>query len=222
MPTTPDLRPALRFLDELARHNQRDWFEAHRPDYEAARGAFEALLEEIIDAFRQGDGLGGLTARDCVARIHRDVRFSKDKSPYKTNLAAVIATGGWRNSVHGYYLHLEPHGCSLVGGGLHDPTPQQLERFRQAVAADPAALRKATSGKVFVEIFGEIEGERLKTAPRGWDPAHPEIATLRLKQVLAMRRLSDEQMTSPDLAAQLIRACRALRPFLDWLAAISA
>ena len=220
MPATPALRPALLFLDELARHNQREWFDAHRADYESARGAFETFVEELIDAFRTTDGLGSLTARDCVARIHRDVRFSKDKSPYKTNLAAVIAPGGWRGSAHGYYIHLEPGGRSLLGGGLHDPSSAELERFRQAVARDPATFRKATHGKAFVEIFGEIEGERLKTAPRGWDPAHPEIATLRLKQVLALRSLTDEQMTSPDLVAQLIRACRALRPFLDWLAAI--
>ncbi|MFA7332022.1 MAG: DUF2461 domain-containing protein [Candidatus Delongbacteria bacterium] len=219
MPATPDLRPALLFLDELARHNQRDWFEAHRSDYEAARGAFEGLIGQVITAFRQADGLGELAARDCVARLHRDVRFSKDKSPYKTNLAALVAPGGWRATAHGYFFHLEPGGRSLLGGGLHDPSPAQLDSFRRAVAQDPAAFRKATGGKVFTEIFGEIVGERLKTAPRGWDPAHPEIATLRLKQVLAVRYLSDEQMCAPDLAAQLIRGCRALRPFLDWLTA---
>lgn len=219
MPAAPDLRPALRFLDELARHNRRDWFAAHRADHEAARDAFAAFLEVIIAAFRASDGLGGLTARECMTRIHRDVRFSQDKSPYKTNLAAVVAPGGWKGSARGYYIHLEPGGRSLLGGGLHNPTAPELARFRQAVLKDPASFRRATHGKAFTEIFGEIVGERLKTAPRGHDPAHPEIATLRLKQVLALRYLSDEQMTAPDAAVQLIRACRALRPFLDWLAA---
>ena len=216
---TQDLSIALRFLDQLARNNRREWFEAHRADYEAARAAFESLVGELVAAFRQSDGLGGLAARDCVARIHRDVRFSKDKSPYKTNLGAVVAPGGWRSSAHGYYIHLEPGGRSLLGGGLHNPSPLELERFRQAVAADPASFHRATHGKAFREIFGDIEGQRLKTAPRGWDPAHPQIETLRLKQVLALRWLTDEQMCAADLTAHLIRACRALRPFLDWLAA---
>lgn len=217
-----DLRPALRFLDELSRHNQREWFEAHRADCERAREAFGALIGRIIDAFRDTDGLGALEAKDCLARLHRDVRFSKDKSPYKTNFAALVAPGGWRSTGFGYFFHLQPGGRSLVGAGLHDPTTTQLDAFRRAVDTDPAAYRKATSGKVFREVFGEITGERLKTAPRGWDPAHPEIGTLRLKQVLAIRHLSDEQMTSPDAAAQLVRACRALRPFLAWLSASQA
>jgi uncharacterized protein (TIGR02453 family) len=214
-----NLSIALRFLDQLARNNRREWFEAHRADYEVARAAFESLVGELVAAFRRSDDLGGLAVRDCVARIHRDVRFSKDKSPYKTNLGAVVAPGGWRSSAHGYYIHLEPGGRSLLGGGLHSPSPLELERFRQAVAADPASFHRATHGKAFREIFGDVEGQRLKTAPRGWDPAHPQIETLRLKQVLALRWLTDEQMCSADLTAHLVRACKALRPFLDWLAA---
>jgi uncharacterized protein (TIGR02453 family) len=214
-----DLRPALRFLEELSRHNQREWFEANRAGYEEARAAFLVFVGRIIDAFRDTDGLGPLEARDCVARLHRDVRFSKDKSPYKTNFAALVAPGGWRGGPFGYFFHLQPGGRSLVGAGLHDPTPAQLAAFRKALAEDPAAFRKATSGKVFREIFGEVQGERLKTAPRGWDPAHPQLELLRLKQVLALRYLTDEQMASPDVAVELVRACRSLRPFLDWLSA---
>ncbi len=217
-----DLRPALSFLDELSRHNQREWFEAHRAGHETARAAFEGLVAQIVDAFRASDGLGDLSAKECLARLHRDVRFSKDKSPYKTNFAALVAPGGWRGGPFGYFFHLQPGGRSLAGAGLHDPTPAQLDAFRKAVAADPAGFRKATGGKVFREIFGEVQGERLKTAPRGWDPAHPQIDLLRLKQVLAIRYLTDEQMTSPNVAAELIRACRALRPFLDWLRATGA
>lgn len=212
-----DLRPALRFLEELSRHNQREWFEAHRDGYEEARSAFLDFVGRIIDAFRDTDGLGALEAKDCVARLHRDVRFSKDKSPYKTNFAALVAPGGWRGEAFGYFFHVQPGGRSLVGAGLHDPTPAQLDAFRRSVAADPAAFRKATGGKIFREVFGEISGERLKTAPRGWDPAHPQIELLRLKQVLALRYLTDGQMTAPDVVPQLVRACRSLRPFLDWL-----
>lgn len=217
MPASPDLGAVLVYLDGLGRNNNKAWFEEHRPAYESARRAFEQFIDGLVDVFRAPDGLGDLAARDCMARIHRDVRFSKDKSPYKTNFGALIAPGGWRTTTHGYYVSIEPRDRSMAAGGLYSPTPAQLEQFRRAIAADAAAFRRVTHAKAFVETFGEVEGERLKTVPRGYDRDHAEIALLRLKQVTVVHRYSDRQVRAGDFFEGVVGACRAMRPFLNYL-----
>ena len=218
MPATLNLEPALSFLDELRQNNNKAWFDSHRPAYEAARGAFEHLINDVIDEFRVSDNLQGLAAKNCIARIYRDVRFAKDKTPYKTNLGAMIAPGGWKTTAFGYYIGVEPHGQSIVAGGLYAPTPEQLNRFRQAIDEDAATFKKVTHAKDFVEVFGEIDGDRLKTAPKGYDRAHPELALLQLKQITAVHRFSDQEVLAPAFVGQVIVACRAMRLFLDYLA----
>jgi uncharacterized protein (TIGR02453 family) len=220
MTTQPDLEPVLRFLAELSQNNQKAWFDQHRPDYESARGAFERLVNELIDEFRVSDGLQSLTARDCMPRINRDIRFSKDKSPYKTNLGAYIAPGGWKSVMaarSGYYLSIEPGGRSMVAGGLHMPTPEQLSYFRQEIDQDASEFKALTNSPDFVTAFGAVGGERLKTAPQGYDRSHPEIALLQLKQVTVTHNFTDPQVLALDFAAQAASLCRAMRPFLDYL-----
>lgn len=217
MPSTPDLGMILRFLSDLRQNNNKAWFDEHRPDYEKARQAFYQFIDDLIDEFRISDQLHDLQAKDCVARIYRDLRFSKDKSPYKTNLGAIIAPGGWNPRTLGYYVSIEPHDQSLVAGGLHEPNPEQLYHFRQAIVRDADAFHAVTGAPDFVAEFGAVEGERLKTAPKGYDPAHPEIETLRLKQVTAFHHFSDQYVLASDFEEQVIQACRAMRPFLDYL-----
>lgn len=222
MPTTLNLKPALGFLDELSQHNDRIWFNEHRPAYNTARSLFEHFVDDIIDELRPGDHLQGLSARDCIARIYRDIRFSNDKSPYKTNLGAMITPGGWGSGWLGYYVSLQPHGQSMVAGGLYNPNPEQLTRFRQAINQDATRFKELIRAQDFVEAFGEIEGERLKTAPKGYDREHPEIKLLQLKQITAVRRFSDEEVLADDFAGQVIIKCHTLRPFLDYLTHVLA
>ncbi|HSN75410.1 MAG TPA: DUF2461 domain-containing protein, partial [Anaerolineae bacterium] len=215
--TTPNLDPGLSFLDDLSQNNNKHWFDQNRPAYAAARSAFEQFVDGVIDAFREVDNLQDLAARECMPRINRDVRFSKDKSPYKTNLGALVAPGGWRATAQGYYISLQPHGQSMAAGGLYDPTPQQLDRFRQAIDRDAAAFRQVTQAPDFVDIFGAVEGARLKTAPKGYDRDHPTIDLLQLKQILVMRRFADQEVLAPDFAGRVVAACWAMRPFLKYL-----
>ena len=217
MENTNQFGPVLGFLDELSRNNNRTWFEQHRPDYQAARAAFEQFVDGIIDEFRASDQLEGLSARECIARIFRDIRFSKDKTPYKTNLAALIAPGGWRGSAFGYYLSLAPHDQTIAAGGLHAPTPEQLNRFRQVIDRDASAFKEITQARGFVSVFGALEGERLKTAPKGYDRAHPEIELLQLKQVMAFHRFTDREVLAGDFSEKVVSTCQAMRPFLDYL-----
>jgi uncharacterized protein (TIGR02453 family) len=220
MPTSPNLDAVLRFLDELSQNNNKPWFEAHRPAYESARAAFEQFVDGLIDEFRGPDNLQGLSARNCIARIHRDIRFSKDKSPYKTNLGAMIAPGGWKTTALGYYIHLEPGARSMVAGGLYNPTAEQLQRFRQAIDAHAGRFKEVTGAQAFVRTFGNLAGERLKTAPKGFDRSHPEIALLQLKQITAIHHFSDQEVLAPDFADQVASACRAMKPFLETLEGI--
>jgi uncharacterized protein (TIGR02453 family) len=209
--------PVLAFLDDLSAHNSRDWFEENRPAYESARCTFEGFIDHLIDVFRTSDDLQGLSARECVTRIHRDIRFSRDKTPYHTAFSAIIAPGGKKSSLQGYYVSVAPRGQTLVAGGLHIPTPEQLGRFRQAIDHDAASFKVITGNKAFIQQFGKIAGERLKTAPKGYDRAHPEIELLQLKEVTVLHYFIDQEVLAGDFPEKAVTVCRAMRPFLDYL-----
>ncbi len=217
METAINLGPTLSFLDNLSKHNNKAWFDKNRPAYEDARDMFERFISYLIDELRASDHLQGLLARDCIARINRDIRFAKDKSPYKTNLWATIAPGGRKATRLGYHISVGPQRQSLVAGGLYMPTPEQLTRFRQAINKDAAGLKMITRAQAFVEYFGRIEGEKLKTAPQGYNRAHPEIELLQLKQVTVVHYFSDDEVLAHDLPKQVVTVCRAMKPFLDYL-----
>jgi uncharacterized protein (TIGR02453 family) len=217
MVSTLTLEPILGFLNELSQNNNKVWFESHRTTYASARNTFEQLINDLIDEFRVSDQLQDLSAKDCIARIYRDIRFSKDKSPYKTNMAAIIGPGGWKPTQLGYYISIAPRGQSMVAGGLYNPTSEQLNRFRQAIDRNPSIFKKLTHAKNFVETFGEVQGERLKSAPKGYDPSHPEIALLQLKQITVVRSFSDTEVLTQDFSGQVASTCRTMKPFLDYL-----
>jgi uncharacterized protein (TIGR02453 family) len=212
-----DFLPILNFLDNLSQNNYKPWFDSHRADYESAREIFNQFIDYLIDERRAPDNLQGLSAKACVARIYRDIRFSHDKSPYHTNFSAILAPGGRKSVTQGYYVSIQPHGQSMVAGGLYMPTPQQLERFRQAIDRHAGEFKAITGDPAFVEQFGKIEGERLKTAPKGYDRAHPEIELLQLKQVTAYHHFTDQQVLAGDFPTKVLGACRVIKPFVDYL-----
>jgi uncharacterized protein (TIGR02453 family) len=217
MSPATDLHPTFRFLAELRKHNNREWFEKHRDDYEDAQGRFEALVNQIIAGLSPVDDLAGLQAKDCVMRIFRDVRFSKDKSPYKTNMAANISPGGRKSHKLGYHLSLAPGGESIIAGGIYMPEPAQLNRLRDAIARDAAPLKALAQDKNFKKYFGQLEGEKVKTFPQGYDRDHPDIELLKFKQFLAIHRLPDEVVLGTRFAAHAIKVCAAMRPFNEYL-----
>lgn len=215
-----NLEPILTFLVNIGNNNNKIWFDQNRQDYEAARDAFESFVNLLIDEFRVSDDLQDLTARDCVSRIYRDIRFSKDKSPYKTNMWATIAPGGKKATRMGYHFAIQPHGRSIIASGMWEPTPDQLSRFRQAIDHDAAKFKQITRTKSFLDYFGGIEGEKLKTAPQGYDRSHPEIELLQYKQILLAHYFSDEQVLADDFLGQVTAGCRAMRPLVDYLNSI--
>lgn len=216
MATTAGLQPVLGFLSELEQNNNKPWFEQHRAEYEHARTLFEHFVDAVIEGIGAFEDLGGLSAKDCLFRMHRDVRFAQDKSPYKTGMGASIGYGGRHASIP-YYVHIEPGGRSMVAGGLYAPTPDQLSRLRHAIGADARPLKQALADPAFVACYGALEGERVKTAPQGFARDHPEIELLKWKQFITSRRLSDAEVAAPGLAARVARDLRTLKPLLDTL-----
>jgi uncharacterized protein (TIGR02453 family) len=217
MATIPRLQPTLDFLQALQAHNNKPWFEKHRADYEAARQAYEDFVDDFIEEFRAIEDFANLTAKDCVFRIYRDVRFAKDKSPYKPNMGAAIALGGKHSLRAPYYIHVEPPDKSFLAGGAYMPTPDQLAAIRREIDRNPSGLKAALGSKPFKKYCGSLAGEQLKTPPRGYPADHPEIELLQHKQFITMHHLSDKEVLSPRLLKHTVAVFAAQKPLLDWL-----
>ncbi len=217
-----DLKPVLVFLSGLQKNNNKVWFEKNRVAYENAKALFEAFVDQLISGLGFIEDMKGVTSKDCVMRIYRDIRFSKDKTPYKINMGASIGPGGKKSWRQQYYLHLEPHNASMVAGGLHSPESGQIIKFRTAINLNARPFKAVVNAKAFKQYFGTVEGEKLKTAPQGFDRDHPEIELLRMKDVTAIHRLSDEKVLAPNFSVHVIQAFTAMKPFLDYLTSVTA
>jgi len=211
------LQPTLDFLLALQKHNNKPWFDAHREAYQAAKQRFVDFVDTFIDEFRSIEDFADLSAKDCLFRINRDVRFAKDKSPYKPNMGASIALGGKHSIRAPYYIHLEPPDKSFLAGGLYAPTPEQLAAIRKAIDRDPEPLKAAINHRAFKKYFGTLSGEKLKTPPRGYASDHPEIELLKFKQFITIHPLSDKNVLAPRLLSHTVEVFAALKPLLDWL-----
>jgi len=221
MKTRPDMLPVLSFLKALKGNNNREWFQAHRAVFEAAQIQFEAYIGLLINELSPTESLEGLTPKDCIFRLSRDLRFTKDKTPYKPYMSAYIAPGGRKSRRLGYYVHIEPGDQSMVGGGLHQPEPQQLAAWRAAIDEAPEPFLEIVSSKSFLQHFGAVQGERLKTAPQGYPKDHPNLELLRLKSVTVSRSLSDAEVESPRLVEETLAILKAMRPFVRYLDSLS-
>ncbi|HZV69155.1 MAG TPA: DUF2461 domain-containing protein [Saprospiraceae bacterium] len=204
----------VKFLKDLGKNNNREWFLAHKDQYEAALDNVKKFKDEVVRGLNKKD----VVEDGKVFRIYRDVRFSKDKTPYKTNLGThfIRATKARRG---GYYLHLEP-GESFVGGGFWEPEPADLKRIRDEFAHDDKIIRKIIGQKKFLQYFGSINGDELKTAPSGYDKDHPAIDLIRKKQFTIGRKFIDKEVTSPDFLKEVILTFEAMRPFFDYMSEI--
>jgi uncharacterized protein (TIGR02453 family) len=216
METKIDLKPVLAFINDLERNNDREWFKAHRADYDLARERFEEFVAALISKLARTEPLGNLDPKDCIFRIHRDMRFSKDKTPYKTHFGAYIAPGGRQSRRMGFYVHIENYG-SFFAGGMHHPESKQLAAFREAIDRDATEFKGILSEKSFRSTFGEVEGDKLKTMPRGYPKDHPEAEILRLKSIVAVRNIDNGQVASSGIVGVAMETFTAMKPFLDYL-----
>lgn len=217
MNSKPNMQPVLKFLRGLKTNNHREWFEAHRSEYEAARAEFEQYVLALISALARTESLGGVTPKDCIFRLNRDLRFTKDKTPYKPFMSAYIAPGGRKSRRMGYYVHIQPGNHSMFAGGLHEPEPSQILAWRRAIDRDARPFKRIVSQSGFRKYFGGVGGERLKSAPKGYEKDHPELDLLRLKSITVTRTLPDAKITSPRLIEETLATFKVMRPFLRYL-----
>lgn len=215
------LQPAtLSFLKQLKKHNDKTWFDAHRAQFEAARDDFASFIEELIARHGVRDeGIRELKAKDCIFRIYRDVRFSKDKSPYKTNFGAAFQKGGKKSPLAGYYFHLSADGDSFAGGGLWMPLPDDLKKVRQEIDYCWDEFRGIVGSKGFKAHFGDLQrGEySLSTMPKGYEKENPAAGYLKLKCFVAVKAFSEEDLFGPGLVKRTLKTFETLQPLLAFI-----
>ncbi|HEX6333650.1 MAG TPA: DUF2461 domain-containing protein [Flavisolibacter sp.] len=210
----------LKFLSGLKKNNNKVWFDNHRAAYEAARIDFSNFIQLIIDSIQKTDTtITGLTARDCMFRINRDIRFSKDKKPYKTNFGASIKRGGRKSPFAGYYFHCEP-GNSFAGGGLWMPENDVLKNVRQEIDYNVDEFLSIIRAPSFRKVYGDLyagEDISLSTMPRGYEKDHPQGRYLKLKCFIAETPVSDDELVSSKLHKKTRQAFEALQPLLHFI-----
>ena len=210
-----NIQVILDFLKQLKANNNREWFAAHKDSYLEAKKSFEELVTTLIPKIGEIDeDVKYLTPPECIYRIYRDVRFSPDKSPYKTYFGAYMAPRGGRKSIlGGYYVHLEPDSC-MLGGGIYCPEPGALKKIRQSVYENYDELEEILNDPQFVSVFGKMySDESLKKAPAGFPADFKGMEHLKFKHFLASHFLTDSAVLKEDLTVYAPEVFKALRPF---------
>jgi len=207
----------LNFLGELAENNNREWFHDNKPRYDECRQKVLFLTEVLINELGEFDTqIRGLQAKDCMYRIFRDVRFSKDKRPYKTNFGSFICKGGRRSVNPGYYFHIEPGG-SFIGGGIFKPQSEQLRAIRNYLAEHGDEFMELTSSPDFKREFPEMYDDKLKTAPKGFPKDHEFIQLLRYKSFIFSKSFADSTVTGDRFVEKIVAGFETLQPVNSFL-----
>jgi uncharacterized protein (TIGR02453 family) len=212
---------SLIFLKNLKKNNNKEWFEANREKYIEAKNNFEEFITILLEKMVLFDSdLKDLSAKDCIFRINRDVRFSKDKTPYKISRSASFNKAGKKSINAGYYFHLQPDGNSFVGGGLWMPQSTELKKLRQEIDYCFPEFKKIISAASFKKHYRELEKEEkqmLVNIPKGYHKENPAIDFLRMKSFVATRNMSDAEILSADLLDQTIQSFKALMPLVKFI-----
>lgn len=208
------LSPAvLAYLKKLDSNNNREWFTENKKEYELASAHMESFADELLYGLQQIDDIETPTGKKSLYRIYRDVRFSKDKTPYKKSMSGSFkrATAAKRG---GYYFHIEP-GTIMIGGGFWGPNKEDLQLLREQIAQDSQPLRSVLTSQDFKANFGSLLGEQLKTAPKGFPKDHDEIDLLRYKQFIVRKDFSEKEALSEGFSDKVVEGLAAMIPFFD-------
>ncbi|MFD2550896.1 DUF2461 domain-containing protein [Bizionia sediminis] len=202
----------FQFLSALEKNNNRDWFAEHKPAFQWAQKNVKQTVLTVFNNLKQLDDITDYK----MFRIYRDVRFSKNKLPYKTHFSASFqrrkpALRG------GYYIHIAPNNGSFLGVGFWDPNKADLLRIRQEFEADASEIREIINQPNFKTVWGNLEGDELKSAPRNFDKQHPDIDLIRKKQYIFTKPFTDEQVLHTDFANQVVAAFKEVQPFFNYM-----
>lgn len=215
-----ELAGVLAFLKSLARNNNREWFEKNKPNYLVAKASFEDFLEAFYGKLVLfEENLASLNPRKQAFRIYRDVRFSKDKSPYKINMGAGFSAHGKMDQEPGYYVHIQPNNQSFVAGGFYMPDATNLAKIRQEIDYNSVLFGKILADKKFKKAFpkGLDSFDRLKTAPKGFEKDHPHLDWLKNKSFVVSHPFADKDLLDKKFAQTVAEVCKIMKPLNDFL-----
>jgi uncharacterized protein (TIGR02453 family) len=207
-------KTTLNFLKDLSKNNNRDWFNEHKTTFKTEQDKIKLFYEDLMNQLKTHDNIERLK----IFRIYRDVRFSKDKTPYKTHFGGhfVRATQKLRG---GYYLQISPEE-SFLAGGFWSPNKEDLLRIRKEFETDSVEIREIINDKNFIKYFGKLEGETLKTAPRGFDKQHSDMVLIKMKQFIIIHKFSEKEVLSANFLEKVDDCFLAMRPFLNYMSEI--
>lgn len=209
----------FKFLKDLKKNNNKPWFDENRKRYEGVKADFYQFADNLIKNVAAFDNtVSHLKAKDCAFRINRDIRFSKDKSPYKTNMGAFISKGGKKINTAGYYIHIEPGQC-FIAGGFYMPDAQQLAKIRQEIDYSFDSWKKILAEKSFKKYFiNGVEGiEILKRPPKGYDENNPAIEYIKMKSFIVSCKLSDAFLQDKNAVKEIVKTFAAIKPMINFL-----
>lgn len=213
-------KDSLQFLDDLKINNNRDWFLDNKKRYDSFKKEYHQLVSDFLDVIKPLDPtLEMLEVKHCTFRINRDIRFSKDKSPYKSHLGIWLSSGvkGWNRS--GYYIHIEK-GASFIAGGLYCPEAEDLKKVRKEIAYFHEDLEEIMHNKNFKKEFGDFDKNEkniLKNPPRGYEKEHPAIELLKLKSFETSQKFDIEEVTKEGFVNKMSKKLLALKPLNDFI-----
>ena len=201
----------ISFLKELKLNNNREWFNDNKPQYETHKNSIKLVFEEVQKKMESYDDIEKLK----IFRIYRDVRFSKDKTPFKTHFSCSFVRRG-RERRGGYYLHLEPKN-SFMACGFWNPSKEDLLRIRQEIAADPEEFKEVLTHSILNKFWGELQGDALKKAPKGFSPDQKGIEFIRFKQFIFLKKLDLEQVLDTNFSKEVSNGFKTISVFFDYM-----
>lgn len=214
-------KDTVNYIKKLSKNNNKPWFEEHRDEYVKAREDFEKFVSGLIKKVGLFDeDIKELSPKDCIFRLYRDVRFSKDKTPYKTHFGASFDKGGRKSIYAGYYFHIEPGNKSFAGGGIWMPMAPEIKKIRQEIDYNLEEFQKIISDKKFKKEYGQLDDAdevKLKTLPRGYEKDNPATEFIKLKSILALKNIPDEELTKPTLLNNTVKTFEALMPLIKFI-----
>jgi len=212
------MKTTLEYLKKLDKNNNRIWFQENKSLYEQSYDEMIGFAEDVMNEMGSHDYIETVSGKKSLFRIYRDVRFGKDKTPYKTHWGGFLKRAGEENR-GGYYYHISPK-ASYVIGGFFGPNKEDLLHIRKHLAQDASELRKLINSNSFKSFFGTLNGSQLKTAPRGFDKEHPDVDLLRYKQFIIRHDFTSKEVLSKDFSIQISEAFQKMRLFLNYMSDI--
>jgi uncharacterized protein (TIGR02453 family) len=205
----------LDFFKQLEKNNNRDWFNEHKKEFKTIESEAKKCYSEVFNLLKSHDEVDQFK----MFRIYRDVRFSKNKSPYKTHFGGTFH----RKKPElrgGYYLHIAPNNESFIAAGFWEPNASDLQRMRKEFEMDATEMRQIISDKTFKSVWGDLVGDELKTAPRDFDKDHPAIDLIKKKQYIFVKKYTDKEVLSDDFLEQVNTSFKVIRPYFDYMSEV--